>query len=67
VLEKRTVILIFFITYQILFIISVTVATIERSFSNLKLLKNYLSAVMSQERVKWFDNSMYREKFIGLD
>jgi hypothetical protein len=43
----------------------VTVASAERSFSKLKLLKNYLRSVMSQER--WFGNSMHREEVIGRD
>jgi hypothetical protein len=39
------------ISYQILFIVPLTVAYAERSFSNLKLLKNYLRSPMSQERL----------------
>jgi hypothetical protein len=39
------------ITYQILFTVLVTVASAERSFSKLKLLKNYLRSTMSQERL----------------
>lgn len=39
------------IAYRILFTVSVTVASAERSFSNLKLLKNYLRSTMSQERL----------------
>ncbi|KAI4982735.1 hypothetical protein ZWY2020_023227 [Hordeum vulgare] len=39
------------IAYRILFTMSVTVASAERSFSNLKLLKNYLRSTMSQERL----------------
>ncbi|MDE9448587.1 hAT family dimerization domain-containing protein, partial [Xenorhabdus bovienii] len=41
------------ITYRILFTISVIVASVERSFSKLKLLKNYLRSVISQEKIKW--------------
>jgi hypothetical protein len=37
------------ITYRILFIVHVTVASAERSFSKLKILKNYLRSAMSQE------------------
>jgi hypothetical protein len=37
------------IAYRILFIVLVTVASAERSFSKLKLLKNYLRSTMSQE------------------
>ena len=39
------------IAYRILFIMPVTVATAKRSFSKLKLLRNYLRSVMSQERL----------------
>jgi hypothetical protein len=39
------------IAYRILFTVSVTVASAERSFSKLKLLKNYLRSTMTQERL----------------
>jgi hypothetical protein len=39
------------IAYRILFTMHVTVASAERSFSKLKLLKNYLRYKMSQERL----------------
>ena len=39
------------IAYRILFIVPVTVASAERSFSKLKLLKNYLRSTMTQERL----------------
>jgi hypothetical protein len=37
------------IAYRILFTVAVTVASAERSFSKLKLFKNYLRSLMSQE------------------
>jgi hypothetical protein len=37
------------IAYRMLFTVSVTVASAERSFSKLKLLKNYLRSTMSQK------------------
>lgn len=39
------------IAYRILFTMPVIVASAERSFSKLKLLRNYLRSVMSQEKL----------------
>jgi hypothetical protein len=39
------------IAYRILFTMPVTVASAERSFSKLKLLKNYLRSTMTQDRL----------------
>ena len=45
-----------YIGYQILFTMPVTVASAERSFSKLKLLRNYSWSVMSQERLNGLAN-----------
>ena len=40
-----------YITYRILLTIPITVATAERSFSKLKLLKSYLKSIMLHDRL----------------
>jgi hypothetical protein len=48
------------ITYQILLTVPVTVASAERSFSKLKLLKNCLRSTMLQERkIEWLDHVLH--------
>jgi len=39
------------VAYRILFTVSVTVTSAERTFSYLKLLRNYMRSTMSQERL----------------
>jgi len=39
------------VAYRILFTVPVTVASDERTFSYLKLLRNYMRSTMSQERL----------------
>ena len=39
------------IAYRILFTVPVTVASAERIFSKLKLLRNYMRSTMSQEKL----------------
>ena len=43
-----------FIAIRILLTLPVTVASAERSFSKLKIIKNYLRSSMSQERLVGF-------------
>ena len=40
------------IAFRILLIIPVTIASIEKSFSKLKLIKSYLRSTMSQEKLR---------------
>jgi hypothetical protein len=56
------------IAYRILFIVLVTVASAERSFSKLKLLKNYLRSTMSQERLNDLVTLCIKKKLLdGID
>ena len=49
------------IAYRILLTTPMTVASAERSFSKLKLLKNYLRSSMSQEMSNGLDIFLYRK------
>lgn len=52
-----------FCTLCLIFLtISVTVAFAERTFSKLKLIKNYLKNTISQERLKILQFSISKEK-----
>ncbi|KAI5003233.1 hypothetical protein ZWY2020_030393 [Hordeum vulgare] len=52
------------IAYRIFFTMPVTVASAERSFSKLKLLKNYLRSTMSQERLNGLATLCIEKKFL---
>jgi len=52
------------IAYRILFTMPVTVASAERSFSKLKLLKNYLRSTMSQERLNGLATLCIEKRFL---
>ena len=55
------------ITFKILLIIHVTVASAERSFSKLKLIKSYLRSTMSRERLSELAISIEKEILAELE
>ena len=56
------------IAYRILFTVPVMVASAKRSFSKLKLLKNYLRSTMSQERLNSLTTLCIKKKLLdGID
>jgi hypothetical protein len=56
------------ITYRILLTVPVTIASVERSFSKLKLLENYLRSTISQERLNGLAMCcIYRNMLDGID
>uniref|UniRef100_A0A452XHG8 HAT C-terminal dimerisation domain-containing protein n=1 Tax=Aegilops tauschii subsp. strangulata TaxID=200361 RepID=A0A452XHG8_AEGTS len=58
------------IAYHIVFTLPITVASAKRSFSKLKLLKNYLRSTMTRERLNAFAAFCIEKKIldeIGFD
>ena len=55
------------ITFKILLTIHVTVASTERSFSKLKLIKSYLRSTMSRERLSELAISIEKEMLAELE
>ncbi|PRQ55195.1 putative HAT dimerization domain-containing protein [Rosa chinensis] len=53
------------LAYQILLTVPVTVASAERSFSKLKLLKSYLRSNMSQERLNGLALISIENEYLG--
>jgi hypothetical protein len=51
--------------YRILFTVPVTVASAERSFSKLKLMKNYLRSTMSQDRLNGLATLCIEKKLLN--
>ena len=54
-----------FVAYRILLTIHVTVASAERSFSKLKLIKSFLRSTMSQERLNGLAMLSIEKDFLG--
>ena len=55
------------ITFRILLTIHFTVASAERSFSKLKLIKSYLRSTMSRERLSELAISIEKEMLAELE
>ena len=55
------------ITFKILLTIHFTVASAERSFSKLKLIKSYLRSTMSRERLSELAISIEKEMLAELE
>jgi hypothetical protein len=53
--------------YQILFTVPMTVATVERSSSKFKLLKNYLRSKISQERLNGLATLCIKKLLVGTN
>jgi hypothetical protein len=54
-----------YIAYRILFTLPLTVSSVVRSFSKLKLLKNHLRSTMSQERLNGLATIYIEEKLLN--
>nr|TKW16837.1 hypothetical protein SEVIR_5G325500v2 [Setaria viridis] len=52
------------IAYRLLFTVPVTVASAEKSFSKLKLLRNYLRSTMTQERLNGLASLCIKKKLL---
>ncbi|XP_050374628.1 uncharacterized protein LOC126792205 [Argentina anserina] len=64
-LQERNTFPVIRLAYRILLTIPVTVASAERSFSKLKLLKSYLRSTMSQERLNGLALISIENNYLG--